>query len=245
MTLLKTLLIPPGGLLVAAVLALLLRRRVPRAASGVLAACVIGLYALSTPIVSTWALGSLQPAYVDPGTQQGAQAIVVLGGGTVGYAVEYGADSVNHLSLIRLRYGAKLQRMTGLPLLVSGGSVHGDTRAEAEQIRDVLTDEMGIPVQWAETTSVDTFTNAAESATILRQAGITRVFLVTHAWHIPRARLAFEHAGLAVIPAPTGFVRPALPESGDFLPRASAFLNSYYFFHEVIGYAVYVLRARF
>ena len=88
------------------------------------------------------------------------------------------------------------------------------------------------------------YTNAVESANILKPAGIERVLLVTHAWHIPRARLAFEHAGLQVIPAPTGFVTPDLPEPEDFLPRPSALLNSYYFFHEVIGYAAYVVRTR-
>lgn len=245
LTLLKALLIPPNGLLLAAVVALMLRRRAPRAAGGVLAVCVIGLYALSTPLISTWALGSLQPAYVDPAAQRGVQAIVLLAGGTRDHAVEYGgADTVNALSLIRLRYAAKLQRMTQLPLLVSGGSVRDDTLAESEQIRTVLTDEIGIPVRWTETRSVDTYTNAVESAKLLKAAGIDRVFLVTHAWHIPRARLAFEHAGLHVIPAPTDYVTPDWPELGDFLPRPSALVNSYYFFHEIIGYAAYVLRAR-
>jgi len=244
LTLLKALLIPPNGLLLAAVLALLLHRRAPRAATRVLAACVIGLYALSTPLISTWALGSLQPVYADPATRRDAQAIVLLAGGTRGHAVEYGADTVNALSLIRLRYAAKLQRMTGLPLLVSGGSVRNDTIAEAEQIRRVLTDEIGIPVRWIETRSVDTFSNAVESAKLLKATGIDHVFLVTHAWHMPRARLAFEHAGLHVIPAPTDYVKPGLPELGDFLPRPSALVNSYYFFHEIIGYAVYALRAR-
>jgi len=244
LTFLKTLLIPPSGLLLVAVVALILRRRAPRAAASVIAGCVIGLYVMSTPLFATWALGSLQPDYVDPSTQRGAQAIVLLAGGTVGHAVEYGADSVNHLSLIRLRYAAKLQRQTGLSLLISGGSTRDDTSAEAEQIRRVLTEEFGVPARWVETRSVDTYTNAVESTQILKDAGIAQVFLVTHAWHIPRARLAFEHAGLEIIPAPTGYVTPDFPELADVLPRPSALLNSYYFFHEVIGYVAYVLRAR-
>lgn len=244
MAILKTLVLPPGALLIAAILALILHRQAPRAAPRIVVACLVGLYIFSTPLFGTWALSLLQPEYVDPRTHEGAQAIVLLGGGTAGYADEYGADTVNPLSLVRLRYAARLQRLTGLPLLVSGGSVLGDTLAEAEQIRAVLTEEMGIPVQWIETTSVDTYTNALESAKILRAANISRVLLVTHAWHVPRARLAFARTDLDAIPAPTGFVTLDWPEPGDFLPRASAVLNSYYFFHEILGYAVYAMRAR-
>lgn len=247
MTALKELLIPPGSLLVAALAALILQRRIPRAARWILALCLGGLYLLSTPIVSSLALRSLQPAFVEP-MQYAAtvQAIVVLGGGTDGYAPEYGADNVNARSLVRLRYAARLQRATGLPLLVSGGSVGGDTSSEAQQMGAVLRDELSVRPRWLETRSVDTFGNAQESARLLQAAGIRRVFLVTHAWHIRRARLSFEHAGIEIVPAPTAFasydgsdMRPA-----DFLPRPSALVNSYYFFHEVIGHAFYVLRAR-
>lgn len=245
MSLLKTLVLPPGSLVVLALIALLLRRRYPRLAPGVLAVCLVGIYALSTPVLSTLALSALQPDYADPRGRRDVQAIVVLGGGTVRQAPEYGGvDDVNALTLVRVRYAAKLQRETGLPLLVSGGTVPPGVRSEAEQMQGLLTKEFGVPVRWTELRSVDTFTNATESARILKAAGVDRIFLVTHAWHVPRARLAFEHAGLEVVPAPTAFVRPDFPEPGDILPRASALVNSYYFFHEVVGYAVYTLRAR-
>lgn len=245
---LKELLIPPGGLLVIALAALIVRRRLPRTSAWTLSVCLVGLFVLSTPIFGSLALSSLQPEFVDPTTRsQGIQAIVLLGGGSEGEAPEYGGDNVKPMTLVRLRYAAKLQRATGLPLLVSGGVVTEDQTSEAEQMRKALTEELNVPVRWIEPRSVDTFTNAQESAKILKAAGITRVFLVTHAWHIPRARLSFDHAGLEVIPAPTGFASYDWAEMGlgDFLPRPSAFLNSYYFFHEVIGYAVYTLRTRF
>lgn len=245
---LKELLIPPGGLLVIALVALLVRRRLPRTSGWTLTVCLVGLYVLSTPIFGSLALSSLQPEFVDPTRRfRGIQAIVLLGGGSEGEAPEYGGDNVKPMTLVRLRYAAKLQRATGLPLLVSGGVVTEEQTSEAEQMRKALTEELNVPVRWIEPRSVDTFTNAQESAKILKAAGVTRVFLVTHAWHIPRARLSFEHAGLEVIPAPTGFASYDWADMrlGDFLPRPSAFLNSYYFFHEVIGYAVYALRTRF
>lgn len=245
---LKELLIPPGGLLVLALLALIVRRWLPRISGWLLGLSLGILYVLSTPIFGSLALQSLQPEFVEPTQRsQGIQAIVLLGGGSEGEAPEYGGDNVKPMTLVRLRYAAKLQRATGLPLLVSGGTVTDEQTSEAEQMRKALTEELNVPVRWIEPRSVDTFTNALESARILKAEGIERVFLVTHAWHIPRARLSFEHAGLHVVPAPTGFATYDWRyfRLGDFLPRPSAFLNSYYFFHEVIGYAVYALRTRF
>jgi len=244
---LKALLLPPGGLILAALVGLCLcgkRRRFGRTISG---AALTLLYLLSTPIVAGYLIGSLMPPYVDPLTHRNVQAIVVLGGGTVGKVPEYGKDSVTQLTLARVRYGARLQRLTGKPMLVSGGVVRGPTSPEAEQMRAILVDEFQVPVEWLESASTDTFTNAVESARILTPHGIKTIYLVTHAWHIPRARLAFEAAGFDVVPAPTGF--PSVEQDEglsilDFLPRASALLNSYYFCHEVIGYAAYWLRAR-
>jgi len=242
----KALLLPPLNLFLLGFLGLWLRQRRARLGNVLLALSLSLLYVLSTPLFGSWALSSLQSPYVDPLERAQAQAIVALAGGTYGPAPEYGADSVSQLTLVRVRYAAKLQRMTGKPLLVSGGSVSGETTPEAEQMRGILTDEMNVPVRWVEDRSRDTFTNALESYRILAPQGITTIYLVSHAWHMPRARLAFEHAGFQVIAAPTGFSSFGFDHLGihDFLPRASAFLNSYYFCHEVLGYLAYLIRAR-
>jgi len=244
--LIKAIILPPASLFFLAFAGLWLRRRHTRAGTIIVAASLGLLYVLSTPLVSSLALASLESPYVDPWATQDAQAIVILGGGTMGPAPEYGADSVNPLTLTRVRYGARLQRLTGKPLLLSGGSTK-KTSAEAAQMKALLVDEMNVPVRWTEERSRDTYTNALESYRILGPQGLTRIYLVTHAWHMPRARLAFEHAGFTVIAAPTSFTSLKITEVGivDLLPRASALLNSYYFCHEVLGYAVYALRIRF
>ena len=244
--LIKAIILPPACLLLLAFAGLWLRRRYARAGMVIAASSLGLLYLLSTPLLSSLALRSLESPYADPRAAQGAQAIVVVGGGTVGPAPEYGSDSVSALTLARVRYGARLQRMTGKPLLVSGGR-NGKTSAEAAQMRAVMVDELNVPVRWMENRSVDTYTNALESHRILGPQGLTRIYLVTHAWHMPRARLAFEHAGFSVIAAPTSFTRFDFSDLGlgNLLPRASALVNSYYFCYEVLGYAVYMLRIRF
>jgi uncharacterized SAM-binding protein YcdF (DUF218 family) len=246
LALIKTVLLPPFNLLLLGIAGAVLHRRAPRLGYALMALALGLLYVVSTPLFATWSLSLLEQPYADPLTRGDGQAIVALAGGTFSQAPEYGADVVSHLTMARIRYAARLQQRANKPLLVSGGSVHGDAVSEAQQMRTVLEEEMKVPVRWAEERSVDTYTNALESHRILAPLGIRTIYLVTHAWHIPRARLAFERAGFEVIPAPTEF--NALDLSNlvllDFLPRASALVKSYYFFHEVLGYVAYSLRSR-
>ena len=68
------------------------------------------------------------------------------------------------------------------------------------------------------------------------------MYLVTHAWHMPRARLAFEHAGFQVIAAPTAFTTGFQTTALDVLPDARALRDSALFFHELIGMLWYRVR---
>jgi uncharacterized SAM-binding protein YcdF (DUF218 family) len=80
------------------------------------------------------------------------------------------------------------------------------------------------------------------SARLLKDAGIRRIYLVTHAWHMPRAQLAFEYAGFTVIAAGTQYAIPHVLTLVDFLPSADGLLNASLVFHEVIGIGWYHLR---
>jgi uncharacterized SAM-binding protein YcdF (DUF218 family) len=97
-----------------------------------------------------------------------------------------------------------------------------------------LEQDFGVAPRWLEERSTDTHENAEFSAAILRAAGIERIYLVTHSWHMPRARAAFARAGLAVTPAPTVFT-DAPPWHIAFAPSVTALRNSYYALHELLG----------
>jgi uncharacterized SAM-binding protein YcdF (DUF218 family) len=139
-----------------------------------------------------------------------AIAIVVLGGGREPLAPEYGVASLRDESLARLRYGLHLGRATGAPVMFSGGVGHADTDAvaEADVAADIAAREFGRPLRWVESRSRDTRENARFTATLLREAGVQQVILVTHGWHMKRALRAFSQeskaqgAPLTLVPAP-------------------------------------------
>jgi uncharacterized SAM-binding protein YcdF (DUF218 family) len=238
------LILPPTSLLLLALLGALIWRSYGRW-RGRFGALLLGaslslLIVFSIPAVGQRMLASLER--FPPVTTErlaGVQAIVVLGGGTYRAAPEYAGDTVNAFSLERVRYAAKLARETKLPLLLTGGLING-VRAEAELMREVLVYEFGVPVRWVETASLDTEGNARLSAAVLKAAGIGKVALVSHGWHLPRAVPLFEREGLVVVPAPTrfstGHVHAWIP--GDLRDSRIAL-------HEYLGRAVSALTSRF
>jgi len=242
------LLLPPLGLCIMGFAGFLLLKRKPRLGKSLLALSLALLFLLSMPLVANGLMGLLEKNIqtLNPAVARSADAIVILGGGVYHDAPEYGADTVGGLTLERLQYGAYLQRQTGLPLLVAGGSPQGGT-AEAVLMKRTLEQEFKVPVRWAETRSLDTAQNARFSAAILKAAGVRKVLVVSHAWHLPRARIAFEGQGLTFIPAPTRFAyvagSRAGPEIFNYLPQARALLKSHYALHELIGVLWYKLSA--
>jgi uncharacterized SAM-binding protein YcdF (DUF218 family) len=242
--LLGTLLLPPTNGLLLLLFAALFRRR--RWAFGL---ALIGgtlLFLQSLPIVANNLVATLEGraggVFV---STHGARAIVVLTSGLRRDAPEYGSDTVNERSLVRLRYGATLARRLQLPVLIAGGVPSYASRSEADVMAAIAEREFGVAVRWKESDSRDTADNARMSAQILKAAGIRRVVLVTQAFHMPRARLLFEGAGLEVIPAPTDFKGPGDGplEVFDFLPQARAIQTSYYALHEWLGLAWMSLAA--
>ncbi|VVE49111.1 YdcF family protein [Pandoraea anhela] len=214
--LLVSVFLPPANVLVLAGLALVLWRRFPRAGRALAVIAVLVLWTQSMPWVARELSQSLDiGAAVDPGTLDAArqapgavaklpQAVVILGGGMSLGAPEYGREKgadLSDVTLARVRYGAFLARRAQLPVLVSGGSPSGRV-SEGPVMAQVATEEFGVPVRWVEGQSLNTAQNAVFSARMLTNVGVSRVYLVTSAWHMRRARDQFERAGLTVVPAP-------------------------------------------
>lgn len=196
----------------------------------------------SSPSVG-WLADQLEaPAALSAEAANGAEAIVILGGGRRRHAPEYGGETVNRLTLERLRYGARLARDTGLPILVSGGAPSGDL-PEADLMQAALEIDFNMPVRWTERVSLDTRQNAQFSAVQLKAAGVRRILLVTHAIHMSRARAEFEAQGFEVIGAPTGWLGGPERQELDLgvLPSANSAYAGWLATHEWLGLLAYRL----
>lgn len=230
--LIAALLLPPLNLLLLATLGFWLARRRPRLGRGLMLAAFAGLWLLATPWVGDRLLAAIAAPY-RPIVGDEADAIVILGSGTR-QAPEYGGDTVSGGALARLRYGAWLHKRTGKPILVTGGAPKGG-EPEGAAMTKVLEAEFKTPVTWVEKRSRNTRENAAFSSALLKQAGIQRIYLVSHAWHLTRAVPAFERTGLEVVPAGTQFFDTERLTPLDFIPSAKGLANSAFAIHEGIG----------
>ena len=218
---LVTLVLPPTGFIVLVVIGLLMRGRWHRAGRRLTWASLIALIVFGMPVVSYSMLVALEADLpMVPPVDHPPQAIIILGGEVIRAQHERLGIRPGLLTLDRLRTGAALQRRTGLPILVTGGTTQPNTPAVALVMAHSLIDDFQTPPKWVEPKSLNTWQNAHLSADILRAQGITSVYVVTHAWHMRRALLAFKDTGLIVTAAPTSLDEPVRPELGDFLPRA-------------------------
>lgn len=237
-------LLPPLNLLLLFAFGLLLLHRRPIIARRLLIASFALLWLCATPYFAEGALHQLE-ARTAPLSEppENADAIVILGGGTYFRAPEYaGQDTISEPALVRLRYGAKLQRETGKPILVTGGKPLGNSVSEARQMRAALEQDFHVLVRWTEDDSDNTFENARYSFQILQKAGIKKIYLVTHAWHMPRSAEIFRRAGFEVVEAPTAFTTRYRLDLLAFMPHGSL-SNSTIFIHEVIGLLWYQLKS--
>lgn len=251
--LLASLLLPPLCFVLPALGGLALMRRHRTVGALVVLTALVALVAASTPFVGDRLLAALEtPPLVAPPARApkatphppaaSGAAIVVLGGGLGRESPEYGTDTVNPATLERLRYAAWLHRRTGLPILVSGGRPIDTRLSEAETMRNSLTADFNAPPSWIEADSLNTRENAARAQALLAPEAIRSVYLVTHAWHMPRARRAFEQAGFEVIAAPTGYTS-ITPSPMAWIPSGQALRNTHIALREWLGQAWYRLNS--
>lgn len=242
-SLIKALALPPANLVLVILLGLVLRRWAPGAGLVIAVVGAVALYALSTSFVATRLLAAIESGIVPPDfsadNENRPGAIVVLAAGFMYETPENKPVSVNAMTLERLRQGVRVHRETGLPILVTGGWSRYNLIEIAILMQRTLRRDFGIEPAWIEKQSRTTYENAVYSAQILKPLGIRSVYVVSQAWHLPRALAAFEAVGLSAIPAPSRYTHVSRIEVNAFLPSARALRRSYFAMHEIIGLAWY------
>ena len=245
--LIKIWLLPPGIIILCLVVGLLAWRR--GWGRLLVATATLALYLLSTPWLSALLASGLE-TQTAPSLEQlknsGAQAILVLTGDYYSQAPELaGQDGIGRYTRDRLAWAALLHRQTGLPLVISGGDLGSLDQSLAEMAARDLQQRFGLQTLALERESGNTRQNAFLSAPLLQKNGISKVLLVTHAWHMPRALFSLNQAGVEAVAAPTYFIsgRGDGHELSDWLPTPQALTDSYFCLHEYLGLWWYRLQA--
>jgi uncharacterized SAM-binding protein YcdF (DUF218 family) len=202
------LLVYPVGLVTILILATLLTARHPRLQRTLLLLALGILFIAGNRFVADGLQRSLEWRYLPLDEIPNAEVIVLLGGGTQSAVYPRPTVELNSAG-DRVLYAAHLYHQGKADhILVSGGSIDwlSSTTNPAQDMASLL-EELLVPKEaiWLESTSRNTYENAANSRQILAPLGIQRIILVTSAAHMPRSVALFEHQGFDVIPAPTDF----------------------------------------
>lgn len=239
--LIKQSLLPPGCILWLLLLAFLLRKRWPRTALAMFASATLALLLLSLPLSTQYLAETVESeAAIQPeqwsNLAEHADAIVILGGGREGLDPAWGEEPVAYLAMERVRYGARLAKASGLPILLTGGIPYEGALSEAALMASSLDKDFNLTAKWLEEESRTTWENATLSHQILAAEGINRIVLVSNAWHIPRSKWSFERQGLQVVGAPVGFFSaPKHKPLGGLLPNSQSLWKSTLLLHELLG----------
>ena len=223
-----------------------------RAALSLASAGLVVLWLVSCNAVAVWLSRHLLPQ-VSPVTLQSLkeeriQAIVVLGGGAKHDVPEYQGHVLAPQAQARLLYGVHLHRISQLPMAYSGGvgwAESGERVSEAE-VAALSLSRLGLPaLRWSDRESRDTHQNAQRTLALLQADGVSRIALVTHAWHMPRAAAEFESAGFdRVLPAPMGYITAQEHPILQWIPSADGLRHSHQVWREWLGLQVLRLSGR-
>jgi uncharacterized SAM-binding protein YcdF (DUF218 family) len=180
----------------------------------------------------------------DARTLDGAQAIVVLDGGTVRYERDgVVAAAPLRASATRALEAARLYRMMDAPLVVVTAGSYGAVRGvpEGAALMRVLSDA-GVPAgrMVLDQDSRSTNDHARTVPALLASRAIDRWVLVTSAVHMRRALGTFRARGHSPIPGPTAVCRVSLVP----IPLPQALERSYEAIYELFGLVYYTLLGR-
>jgi uncharacterized SAM-binding protein YcdF (DUF218 family) len=205
---------------------------------------VVGLFLVSWPAAAWLLARPLEGRYTRRAKPIGdAEAIVVLSSNVKPPLAERPIPLADQDTYERCQYAAWLYKnWRTLPVLACGGVGPNGGEAFSVTMQRLLEAE-GVPESqaWIEGKSRSTYENAKYGAELLKSKGISRIVLVTDAYHMPRAEGCFRKQGLKVVAAPCGFTQLYLSWD-QLLPRWRAIDQNELTLHEFLGLAWYRVR---
>jgi len=207
------------------------------------------LYVSSIPATAHFLARTLESRYEQPGSYSRVPAIVLLGGAGVPSLPPRRYPETNQ-NADRLMHAARLHRQGYARYIIPTGGKNTIIKdfegSEAEINASLLRELFGIAPRdiIVETESRNTREHGPAVRAIMEQKKLPlEVIVVTSALHMPRAVKVFEKAGFTVHPAPTDFRADEILQRKvmNFMPQASALVQTTAVLHEYYGTAVYAI----
>lgn len=236
-------LLPVGGACFLLLLGLLLSFVRPWAGRFCLVTALVVLWGFGVPLGARLLLEPLETLYPAPPPAVQAEAAVVLAG-----TVDLARSTPERIELYdrpeRLIEGAELVRSGRARWLVLAGGSGDPLRPEVREAEflSILARRLGVPSRQIllQGDSRTTAEDAERTAALLKRRGIRSFFLVTSAFHLPRAVACFRKQGLEPIPFPVDFrVTPPAATHNPYVPTAGTLALSTLAVHEYLGLAAY------
>lgn len=237
----------PVGLTLSLLLLALLARLLGWARLSMTAAvaAIALLWISSTPVIASRLVSTLESRYpmITVDSAPALDCAVVLGGmlRETPRGVSFN-EAVERATQAALLYRAGKAKT----LIVAAGNIDflQEGRPEAELLVEFLgLLGVGRIAILVDDSSRNTHENAVNSRPLVAQAGCAGTYLVTSAFHMPRAMAVFGKAGLEVTPFPVDFSSGDAPaEVFNWFPDAGALRQTTVAMREYIGMLVYRLR---
>ncbi len=197
--------LPPGVFIILLLIgAIFLKKRQKK----FLISIAIFLYMLSIGPTKDLFLMPLENAYKIPSVSaaNSYEAYVVLGGGVYDEVPDIDGEGFpGEDGLTRIICAFRLFQLYKKPIIYSGGNI-GDRKPEAEVAKRLLL-SLGIDKQYilSEGMSMDTFENAKYVKKLAEQHNITKIVLITNAYHMKRSKMLFDKHFKEILPFPAGY----------------------------------------
>lgn len=213
--------LPPGIFIILLLLgAIFLKKRLKL----LMVSLAILLYIFSIEPTKDLFLLPLENAFKPPPvyTVKTYEAYVVLGGGVYDNAPDIDGKGIpGEDALGRIVCAFRLFQLSKKPIIFSGGNI-GERIAESEVAKRLFI-SLGVNGSYIlpEGRSKDTFENARYVKELAEQHKITRIVLITNAYHMKRSKMLFDKHFKEVLPFPTGYKTSRMKyDVFSYLPNA-------------------------
>jgi len=210
--------------------------------AGINGAFVLLLFIFGSTPASRALVGTLeQPFLAKSDANVTADAVIVLGGFTSGGIEEPSGMDVGE-AFDRVLAGLELVKAGKAKQIIFGGGWY-ETKEGPKSELNVLEPwlkRMGlddVPVSGLGNCA-NTYEESVATKKLMDESGWDRVFLVTSAWHMPRARAVFVSSGVNVIPVGCDF-RSVPGNSTMLFPQLRRLEQMRIYLHEKLGWMYY------